>query len=164
MARPGCGFRGWGVADEFGLLQDEGGGGFLFIGWVTIFFQDAFDGDADTGAGGFPNGPVNGDVFANGLDKFTGDGFECRFAEDFSSAVVDFKGVVEGDFIFGEAEILAAILGFAQLFGQFNEFGNNLRCFDGAVLVTADGGTEGLRSPSRWLARGCVSRCWRLFK
>ncbi len=43
---------GWGVADEFGLLEDEGGGGFLFIGRVAIFFQDAFDGDADAGAGG----------------------------------------------------------------------------------------------------------------
>lgn len=73
--------------------------------------------------------------------------------DDFYSAIIDFQGVVEGDFIFGEAEIL----GFAQLFGQFNKFGNNLCGFNAAVLITADGVLQ--MSSACWRTRAVADSC-----
>jgi hypothetical protein len=39
---------------------------------IAVFAEDAFDHDAELGTDGFLRGPVNGYVFADGLQKFAG--------------------------------------------------------------------------------------------
>lgn len=55
-------------AEEFGLLEDGGGGLLLPVGWVAVVAEDTLDHDADFGADGFAFGPVDSDAVANGLN------------------------------------------------------------------------------------------------
>ena len=82
--------------------------------------EDAFDEDADFGAGAFAVLPVDGDGFADLLDEFGSDDFEFVVAHDFFGAVVGGEGVVEGDFFVVEAEVFAAFGGGVEVFGEFD--------------------------------------------
>ena len=55
--------------------------------------------------------PVDGDAVAHGQDELAGDGLQRVVAQYFDGAVVDFEGVVEGDFVFRQLELLAAAAG-----------------------------------------------------
>ncbi len=59
-------------------------------------------------------------------------------AENLDGAVVGLQRVVEGEFVVVEAEFFAATLGLAHLFGEGDEFLDDLRRLDGAVLVAVD--------------------------
>ena len=47
----------------------------------------------------------------------------------------------------------AALLAFAHLLCEFNQFGNDLRGFDGAILVTADGSLQHFTALSHRLVK-----------
>ena len=47
------------------MFEDGLGGFFLFVGRVTVLTKDAADEDADLSLGGFAEGPIDGDAFAN---------------------------------------------------------------------------------------------------
>jgi hypothetical protein len=84
-------------------LEDGLGGGLLEVGWVAVLAEDAFDDDAHFGADAFFDGPVDGGVAADGFVEFVGDEGELFVSEDFDGAAVVGEGVVEGEFVFGEA-------------------------------------------------------------
>ncbi len=52
-------------AEQLCLLQNGLRGFFLFVGWITVFAEDAVDEDADLGLGGLAQGPVNGHALAD---------------------------------------------------------------------------------------------------
>jgi hypothetical protein len=76
-----------------------------------VAVEDAFDEDADFGAGAFAVLPVDGDGFADLLDEFGGDDFEFVVAHGFFGAIVGGEGAVEGDFFVVEAKIFSALGG-----------------------------------------------------
>ncbi len=61
-------------------MPDGPDGFFLQVGRVSAFFQDAFDHDADFGAGTLAESPVDGDAFADLADEFGGDDLETVIA------------------------------------------------------------------------------------
>jgi len=62
---------------------------------IAVLAENAFDYDTELGADGLLDGPVDGDVPADGLDQFAGDRLEGVVAEDLDGVVVGFEGVVE---------------------------------------------------------------------
>ncbi len=84
------------AAEEFGLFEDGLGGLFLFVWRVAVFSEDAFDHGAELGLNALFLRPVDGSVFADGVDEFAGDGFQRVVAKDFDGAVADFESIVEG--------------------------------------------------------------------
>ena len=59
-------------------------------------------------------------------------------AQDFDGAVVDFKGIVEGDLIIVQAEVFSTFMSFSHLLGEFYQFVYYFCCFNGTVLVFTD--------------------------
>ena len=52
-------------------------------------------------------------------------------------AVVRLEGVVEGELVLGEPELLAALLGRPDVLGELDQLLDDRRCLDGAVAVLA---------------------------
>ena len=77
--------------------------------------QDALAEAAQVGADVLAQGPVDGDVAADGRDQLAGDAAEGLVAEHLHRAVVDAERVVEGKLVVRETEGFAAGAGFAQL-------------------------------------------------
>ena len=75
-------------------------------------------------------------------DQLPSNIFQSRLAENFHGAVVGFQGVIKRDFIVCQAKLVTALVSLAHLLGEFDQFRNDLCGFDGAVLVTADGGFQ----------------------
>lgn len=116
----------------------------LLVGRIAVFAEDTLDEHAQLRADVFADGPVDGDVFAHRFDQLPRDGAEGFVAQDLDGAVVGFEGVVEGELVGGEPELLAAGACCAQLFGELDQLFDHLRGFDGAVLVFAHGLREQL--------------------
>ena len=112
---------------------------FLQVRWVAVFVEDAFDHHADFCAGAFAQGPVDGDAFADLSDEFGGDDFEFVVAHGLYGGFIGGEGVVEGDFVVGQAEVCAAFGGGVHFLGQFDEFFDHFLGGDGAVVVSVEG-------------------------
>ena len=56
------------LGEDFGLFEDCLGGLFLLVGWVAVFAEGAADEAAEVGSDVFAEGPVDGDVVADGVD------------------------------------------------------------------------------------------------
>ncbi len=61
---------------------------------LAVLFEDAADHDPDLGTGGFPNGPVDGDVLPDRGHQFGGDHLEFVNAHDLDGALVHRQGIV----------------------------------------------------------------------
>ena len=66
-------------------------------------------------------------------------------AEDLDGAVVRFQGVVEGQLLLAEAELLATLVGLPHVPRQLDQLGDDLGRRDRAVLVLDDRGLQHLR-------------------
>jgi hypothetical protein len=93
------------------LLYDSQRGLLLLVGRAAVLAEDAADGAAQVGADAFLDGPVVGHVAVQGYDQVAGDGAQGVVAEDLDGAVVDAQGVVEGELVFAEAQVFAALAG-----------------------------------------------------
>jgi hypothetical protein len=71
------------------LLEDGEGGLLGFVGGVAVVAEDAPDEAAEVGADGLFDGPIDGDVAADGGDEFLGDGTKLLVAENLDGAIVD---------------------------------------------------------------------------
>ena len=107
----------------------------MFVRGIAVFAENAADEDADLGLRGFAERPINRHAFADMGNQFARDVFQRRLAENFYGAVVGFQGVIKRNFVVREAEACAALLAFAHLLGEFDQFRDDLRGFDGSVLV-----------------------------
>lgn len=103
-------------AKQFCLLENRLGRFLLLVRRVTIFAEDPFDHHAQFCSDGFFCRPVNAHIFANGLEEFASNESEIFVAQCFDRAIVCFESIVEGDFLFGQAKLFAAISRFTMRF------------------------------------------------
>ena len=100
-----------------------------------MFAEDTPDQAAEVGADVFAQGPVDGDVAADGAYQFPGEVATGLVAQHLDGAVVGFEGVVEGDFVVGKPELIATSTGLPQVAGKLDQFLDHLGGFDSAVVV-----------------------------
>ena len=127
------------VAQNLCLFQDKLGGPCLFVGWIAVATQDALDDDSHLSPHVLAHGPVNGHAPLDGPDKFLRNDPQRFIAQNGHGTVVDFQGVVEGNLVVGESELLATLFGLAHLPGQGDQLLDDLGRFDGPALVAPDG-------------------------
>jgi hypothetical protein len=127
------------VTVELRLLQHRLRRLLLLVRRVAVLAQDALDEHAELGANVLAQGPVDGHVGAHGLDELARDAAQGRVAEHGHGAVVRLEGVVEGELVLREAELLAARVGLAHVARELDQLLDHLRGLDRAVLVAADG-------------------------
>ena len=132
-------------AKEFGLLQDKLSRFVLKIGWVAVLSKDAFNQNFDLGSGAFTKRPIDGDAFADLRDKFRCDHFQIVFAHDFQCAVVLCQSIVEGDLVVVQSEVDAALIGFVQLLGEFDQLFDDFLCCDSTVVICVQSFLQHLR-------------------
>ena len=88
------------MGEGFGLFEDGAGGFFLLVGRVAVSAEDAADEAAEVGADVFAEGPVDGDVFVDGVLQLAGDVVEGFIVEALHCYFVGFNGVLKGEFVF----------------------------------------------------------------
>jgi len=76
-----------------------------------VAFEEAFDDAAHAGAGGFLFLPVDGFVFAEDIGEFLGEGNEFVVGIEVFDRFGLGQGIVEGEFVGGEAELFAFVMG-----------------------------------------------------
>lgn len=84
--------------------------------------EDAFYDDPDFRTRAFAQRPVNGHALAHLRDQLRRDDFEFVIAHGFHRALIRGQGIVEGDFIISQAEVLAALCGGIEFLGEADEF------------------------------------------
>jgi len=111
----------------------------LLLVWrVAVLAQTALDEHAELGPHILTQGPVDGDVAADGLDGLLGNGAQRLVAQHLDGAVVGFQRVVERQLVLRESELLAAGVRLAHVLGELDQLLDHLRCLDSAILVAAD--------------------------
>src|SRR5258706_15393572 len=74
--------------DQLGLLQHRLHRLRLPIRWIAMFSKNALDVNAELGTYAFTYGPINRDIFLDGLDELAGDDAEILLAKHLDRAVV----------------------------------------------------------------------------
>ena len=74
---------------------------------------------------------------------------QCFVAQHLYCAVVNLQGIVEGQLILGQTEILAAFMGSFHLLGQLDELFDDLGSLYGAIVILVDRLIEHLSKGSR---------------
>ena len=100
--------------------------------------EDALHQAAEVRADVFADGPVDLHVLPDGLDQFAGDVAQRLVAEDLHGAVVRLERVVEGEFVFGEAQLLASGGRLAHVAGELEQDLEHLCGLDRPVPVSVD--------------------------
>lgn len=93
--------------------------------------------------------PVDSDAGLEAVQQFVGDDAKLLVAHDFNGAFVVGQGVIKGDFVRGQALLLAALPGGADVPGEVNEFLNHLGRGDGVVVIAGDRVFEALGESPR---------------
>jgi hypothetical protein len=100
------------------LFQDELGGVFREVGRVAVQGEQAADFSAEVGADAFAVGPVEFRHALNHLREFAGHEAELVGLHHFFGGAVFGEGVVEGGFVFVQAEFLSVTLGIPDPFAS----------------------------------------------
>src|SRR5688500_14512580 len=124
-------------AEEFSLGDDRCNGSFPHVGWVTVPPKYALDHAAEVGAALLADGPVDAGVAADGLGDLAGDNHELGVAEDGLGRLVLTEGVVEGELVFSQVELLTTTLCRLDLAGELDQLLDDLDSLDGAVVVAS---------------------------
>ena len=111
----------------------------LFVGRVAVAGEDALDQPAQVGPHALSHGPVDGDGVAHRLQQLPGDGPQGLVAQHGHGAVVGLQGVVEGQLLLGQAQVVAPGGGLPHVSGQVEQLLDHLGRLDGAVAVAAQG-------------------------
>lgn len=87
--------------EKSSLIQNRLGRLFLHIRRVAIFPENSFHQYPQVGPDVLPQRSVNGDILSDGVHQLSGDGLEGDITQDLHRTVIDLKGVIEGQFVFG---------------------------------------------------------------
>jgi len=121
----------------------------LLVGRVAVLAQQALDHHPHLRPCALAQVPVDGRVAPDGRDQLLRDLLERDVAEHGHGAVVGLEGVVEGQPVVAQAELVAAALGLAHFCGQLDQLFDHRRRRDVPVLVLDYGALQHLREAPR---------------
>ena len=120
-------------------------GGVLKIGRVTVLTQNSFYQHPHARPRAFTMRPIHGNAALEVNEQFVGDQLQRVISHQFDGALAFGQSVIEGNFVLGQALILASPAGGADFLGEVDQFLQYLDSTDSVSVVAGDSGLQALR-------------------